>query len=158
MLLHAILKCCTHSKGSHKKLGNSLGGGLPPSSLTASICANLYPFLPLWNGKITPNMTTCREIFTFSWPLRGRGGSTQAVSLTAFFPFFFLITSLRDALKQNLRDYLGIFGRWRTLSLPLPPFWPLLKKGLFCLLGPGTILVFTKKLKIFQYFDIYFWK
>ena len=36
-------------------------------------------------------MTTCREIFTFSWPLlgRGRGGSTQAVSLTAFSQFFF---------------------------------------------------------------------
>ena len=36
-------------------------------------------------------MATCWEIFRFSWPLRGRGGggSTQAVSLTAFSQFFF---------------------------------------------------------------------
>ena len=33
-------------------------------------------------------MTTCREFFTFSWPLRGRGEG--AVSLTAFFLFFFV--------------------------------------------------------------------
>ena len=48
-------------------------------------------------------MTTCREIFTFSWPLRGRG-STQAVSLTAFFPFFFM-TPLMPSINKMKKWY-----------------------------------------------------
>ena len=37
------------------------GGGSPPLSLIASICENFDPFLSYKNGKITPNMATCRE-------------------------------------------------------------------------------------------------
>ena len=45
---------------------------------------------------------------------------------------------IRDALKKKLRDYLGIFPKWRTP--PSPPFGnPLFeekKYRLFCILGP----------------------
>ena len=50
-------------------------------------------------------MTTCREFFHIFLAASGEGGPTQAVSLTAFFPLFFLITSLRSVktAKRNLK-------------------------------------------------------
>ena len=59
-------------------------------------------------------MTTCRKIFTFSWPLRGRGGSTQAVSLTAFFPFFFVDAFPNKIEKLCQADFKKI--NWQHLS------------------------------------------
>ena len=50
-------------------------------------------------------MTTCRKIFTFSWPLRGRGGEDPSGQPDRFFPAFFFITSLR---YKFFSDY------WRT--------------------------------------------
>ena len=45
----------------------------------------------------------------------------------------------RYALRKKLRDYLGIFPKWRTPP-PIPPFWePLIqnkKYRLFCILDP----------------------
>ena len=73
-----------------------------------------------------------------------------------------LMTMLRYALRKKLRDYLGIFPKWRNPP-PIPPFWePLIqKKKLSFILHfrpLGTFLVFTKKLKFCQYFYIYFWE
>ena len=56
---------------------------------------------------------------------------------------------IRDALKKKLRDYLGIFPKWRPP--PIPPFWePLIRKKLLSFIlhfrPLGTFLVFNKKL------------
>ena len=51
-------------------------------------------------------MTTCREFFTFSWPLRGRGGGVNPSGQPdRFFPVFFLALPLEtyDNL-DNLDD------------------------------------------------------
>ena len=63
-------------------------------------------------------MATCREIFTFSWPLRGRGGggATQAVSLTAFSQFFFWTLPLAP-------DKIGTFPLNRELLCCLHDMW-----------------------------------
>ena len=65
---------------------------------------------------------------------------------------------LRYALKKTKRYYLGIFPKRRT-----PPFWePLIQKKILVFIlhfrTLGTFLVFSKKLKICQYFYIYFWE
>ena len=50
------------------------------------------------------------------------------------------IIMIRDALKKELRDYLGIFPKWQTPLPPPTPFWePLIQKKnyrLFCILDP----------------------
>ena len=49
-------------------------------------------------------MTTCREFFTFSWPLRGRGGRGRPKrSAWPLFSRFFFITSLTLLLNAGKR-------------------------------------------------------
>ena len=84
-------------KNSYK----AVRSGHPPPAWPLLFCENFDPFCPLQNGKITPNMTTCPEFFTFSWPLRGRGGTTQAVSLTAFYEFFWWLPLFLKVILQN---------------------------------------------------------
>ena len=51
-------------------------------------------------------MATCREILTFTWPLRGRGGRegrpTQAVSLTIFSQLFYAFPKYFLKISQNI--------------------------------------------------------
>ena len=71
-------------------------GGSPPLSLTTSICENFDPFLSFIKRQNNPkygNLSRNFHIFLTASG-EGRGGSTQAVSLTAFSQFFFLNPSL----------------------------------------------------------------
>ena len=66
-------------------------GGSPPLSLTTSICENFDPFLSFIKRQNNPkygNLSRNFHIFLTASG-EGRGGSTQAVSLTAFSQFFF---------------------------------------------------------------------
>ena len=51
-------------------------------------------------------MATCREIFTFSWPLRGRGGGGQPKrsAWLLFHSFFFLNPSLKKWLNISFPE------------------------------------------------------
>ena len=65
-------------------------GGSPPLSLTTSICENFDPFLSFIKRQNNPkygNLSRNFHIFLTASG-EGRGGSTQAVSLTAFSVFF----------------------------------------------------------------------
>ena len=65
-------------------------GGSPPFSLTTSICENFDPFLSFikrQNNTKYGNLSRNFHIFLTASG-EGRGGSTQAVSLTAFPSFF----------------------------------------------------------------------
>ena len=85
-------------KGSKKNCEKAvrltaLGGevGSPPLSLTTSICENFDPFLSFIKRQNNPkygNLSRNFHIFLTASG-EGRGGSTQAVSLTAFSQFFF---------------------------------------------------------------------
>ena len=73
------------------------GGGVTPLSLTTSICENFDPFLSFIKRQNNPkygNLSRNFHIFLTASG-EGRGGSTQAVSLTAFSQFF-LNPSLRE--------------------------------------------------------------
>ena len=67
-------------------------------------------------------MATCREIFTFSWPLRGRGGggSTQAVSLTAFSQFFLWWLPLLLSCKKSRSPHWALLCCHGVLLKKLP--------------------------------------
>ena len=65
---------------------------------------------------------------------------------------------LRDALKEKIQHYLGIFPKRQTPPLLGTPYQ---KKNLVFILHfrlLGTFLIFTKKLKFCQYFYFYFWE
>ena len=47
-------------------------------------------------------MTTCREFFTFSWPLRGRGGRPKRSAWPLFHSFFWTLLLLCNA---NVKSY-----------------------------------------------------
>ena len=76
-------------------------------------------------------MTTCREIFTFSWPLRGRGGGGQPKrsAWPLFSSFFF------DAFPKLVTvRYAGqhVNGHWRSnIRLVLPLLTPLTTHSTF---------------------------
>ena len=78
-------KCDHFSKGSRKKNWEKA------VRLTASICENVDPFLSFIKRQNNPkygNLSKNFHIFLTASG-EGRGGSTQAVSLTAFSQFFF---------------------------------------------------------------------
>ena len=79
------------------------GGGSPPSSLTASILWKFWPILYIIKWQNNPKYDNLSRNFYIFLTASGEGGegSTQAVSLTAFFPFFFLITSLILVIKNT---------------------------------------------------------
>ena len=60
-------------------------------SLTAAIFENVDPFLSFIEWQNNPKYDNLSRIFYIFLTASGEGGegSTQAVSLTAFFPFFF---------------------------------------------------------------------
>ena len=75
-------------------------GGSPPLSLTTSICENFDPnlsFIKRQNNPKYGNLSRNFHIFLTASG-EGRGGSTQAVSLTAFSQFFFLNPSLSEVV------------------------------------------------------------
>ena len=75
-------------------------GGSPPLSLTTSICENFDPFLSFIKRQNNPkygNLSRNFHIFLTASG-EGRGGSTQAGSLTAFSQLFFLNPSLSKVL------------------------------------------------------------
>ena len=47
-------------------------------------------------------MTTCPDFFTFSWPLRGRGGDNPSGQPDRFFPGFFNISQYYQSNVTNL--------------------------------------------------------
>ena len=68
-------------------------------------------------------MTTCREIFTFSWPLRGRGGGgNPSGQPDRFFPVFFYDSPKRRRKKLQAFWPLHIFFHWNVV---LKYFWSL---------------------------------
>ena len=77
--------------GEKKRPGCPLwGGGSPPSSLTASILWKFWPILSIIKWQNNPKYDNLsRNFYIFLTASGEGGGSTQAVSLTAFFPFFF---------------------------------------------------------------------
>ena len=81
------------SKKKREKSGQAdrLGGGSPPSSLTASILWKFWPILSIIKWQNNPKYDNLSRNFYIFLTASGEGGegSTQAVSLTAFFPFFF---------------------------------------------------------------------
>ena len=89
-------------------------GGSPPLSLTTSICENFDPFLSFIKRQNNPkygNLSRNFHIFLTASG-EGRGGSTQAVSLTAFSQFFFLNPSLRTLL-QSEKSHIKVKRRCR---------------------------------------------
>ena len=82
-------------KGRHKeKLWKTAVwgvGGSPPPSLTASICEDFDPFLSYIKLQNNPKYGNfIMEIFTFTWPLQGRGGGVNPSGQPDhFFSFFF---------------------------------------------------------------------
>ena len=81
-------------------------GGSPPLSLTTSICENFDPFLSFIKRQNNPkygNLSRNFHIFLTASG-EGRGGSTQAVSLTAFSQFFFLNPSLKKWLNISFPE------------------------------------------------------
>ena len=63
-------------------------GGSPPLSLTTSICENFDPFLSFIKRQNNPKYGNLSRNFHIFLTASGEGGSTQAVSLTAFSQFF----------------------------------------------------------------------
>ena len=65
------------------------GGGVTPPQPDRFYLWNFWPIFVLYKTANNPKYGNLSRIFTFTWPLRGRGGgSTQAVSLAAFSQFF----------------------------------------------------------------------
>ena len=78
-------------KTGKKRQADRLGGGSPPSSLTASILWKFWPILSFIKWQNNPKYDNLSRIFYIFLTAsgEGEGGSTQAVSLTAFSQFFF---------------------------------------------------------------------
>ena len=59
-------------------------------------------------------MTTCREFFTFSWPLRGEGGQPKRSAWPLFSQFFSMTSQNHNLCKPE-----------PNTSLPSAVFWPI---------------------------------
>ena len=65
-------------------------GGHPPPAWPKLFVKIFVQFFPLWNGKISQNMSTYFEKITTPWPLRGRGrgGQPKRSAWPLFHSFF----------------------------------------------------------------------
>ena len=104
----------------------------------------------------------CCHIAIFGQPLVVQDPVKAILKNVQKFQFHLQQRPNRYALKNKLRDYLGIFPKWRTPPPPPPLLGtPYSKKKLSFILHfrpLGTFLVFTKKLKFCHFCYIFFWE
>ena len=87
-------------KTGKKRSGWPLGGGgSPPSSLTASILWKFWPILSFIKWQNNPKYDNLSRIFHIFLTASREGGLTQAVSLTAFYEFFFTPSLIQSKIE-----------------------------------------------------------